>query len=98
MNILGEIFDVTSFVYEIVKPTLTRGRFEALLNAIDSDFRIITVPFGPKIFAWLAISTVVFTRRRSIGVWAFSSKEHAQVVDRDAAGTVVWHSFALPKG
>jgi hypothetical protein len=95
---IGEIFDVTKFVYEIVKPTLTRGRFEALLNAIDGDFRIIAVPFGPKIFAWLVISTVVFTRRRRIGVWAFSSKEHAHMVDRDAAGTVVWHSFTLPKG
>ena len=93
---IDEIFDVTSFMYDIMNPTRTRGRFEALLNAIDADFRIITVPFGPKIFAWLAISTVVFTRREKVGIWTFSSKEQARVVDRTAEGTIIWHSFHLP--
>jgi len=93
---IDEVFDVTTFMYDIVNPTRTRGRFEALLNAVDADFRIITVPFGPKIFAWLAILTVVFAKRERVGVWAFSSKEQARVVDRTAEGTVIWHSFYLP--
>jgi hypothetical protein len=94
---IADIFDVTSFSYEVTKPTMTRGRLEALLNAVDSSFRIIVVPFGPKIFAWLVISTVVFTDRRGIGIWAFSSKEQGQVVDRDADGFVIWHKLVLPK-
>jgi hypothetical protein len=92
---IEDIFDVTTFVYEIVRPTLARGRFESLLNAIEGDFRVIAVPFGPKIFAWLSLSTVVFTHRSNVGVWAFSSKESARMVDRDASGVVIWHSFAL---
>jgi hypothetical protein len=94
---IDEIFDATTFIYEITKPTLARGRFESLLNAIEGHFRVIAVPFGPKIFAWLSISTVVFTGRSDIGVWAFSSKESARMVDRDALGAIVWHSFSLDK-
>jgi hypothetical protein len=94
---IADIFDVTSFSYEVIRPTVTRGRLEALLNAVDSSFRLIVVPFGPKIFAWLAISTIVFMERRAIGIWAFSSKEQAQPVDRDADGSVVWHKLVLPK-
>ena len=94
---IGEIFDVTAFVYEIVKPSLARGRFKSLLNAVDGDFKIIAVPFGPKIFAWLSISTVAFTHRAAVGVWAFSSKDSARMVDRDASGIVIWHSFVLHK-
>jgi hypothetical protein len=90
-----DIFDVTSFEYEITRPTITRGRFEALLNTIHGYFRVITVPFGPKIFAWLAIATVIFTHRGDVGVWAFSSREHASLVDRDAEGPVIWHRLTL---
>jgi hypothetical protein len=94
---IADIFDVTSFSYEVMRPTMTRGRLEALLNAVDSSFRLIVVPFGPKIFAWLAISTIVFMKRRGIGIWTFSSKEEGQPVDRDADGLVIWHKLVLPK-
>jgi hypothetical protein len=93
---IADIFDVTAFEYDVQKPTTTRGRLEALLNAVDSSFRLILVPFGPKIFAWLTISTVVFTGRRAVGVWTFSSKEEAVLVDREAEGLVVWHNISLP--
>jgi hypothetical protein len=92
---IEDIFDVSNFSYEILKPASARGRLEALLNAIEKSFRLIVVPFGPKIFAWLAISTVVFSGRSNVGVWAFSSKEHASVVDRDAEGQVIWHTLNL---
>ncbi|WP_312406213.1 hypothetical protein [Rhizobium sp.] len=45
--------------------------------------------------AWLALATVVFTERSSVGVWAFSSKEQAQLVDRAADGPIIWHSLTL---
>jgi len=92
---IEDIFDVSNFSYEISKPASARGRLEALLNAIEKSFRLIVVPFGPKIFAWLAISTVVFSGRGNVGVWAFSSKEHASIVDRDAEGHVIWHTLNL---
>lgn len=94
---IDEIFDTSTFTYQILEPTATRGRFEGLLNAIDPSFRLIVVPFGPKVFAWLSMASVIFMRRNSIGVWAFSSKESALLVDRDAEGNVVWHSLVLPK-
>jgi hypothetical protein len=92
---IEDIFDVSNFGYDISKPTSARGRLEALLNAIDRSFRLIVVPFGPKIFAWIAMSTVIFTGRSNVGVWAFSSKEHGSVIDRDAEGHVIWHSLRL---
>jgi hypothetical protein len=94
---IGDIFDITDFGYEINKPTITRGRLEALLNAVENNFRVVIVPFGPKIFAWLAISTIVFSNRHTVGVWTFSSKEQAVPVDRDADNQVIWHNFKLTK-
>lgn len=96
---IDDIFEVTRFDYDILSPTVTRGRIEKLLNAIDRDFRVVAVPFGPKIFAWLMLSTVVFAGRRSgVGVWAFSSQEQTQVVDRAADGPIVWHNLSLANG
>lgn len=92
---IEDIFDVTRFDYNISDPSQARGRLEVLLNAIDRDFRVVVVPFGPKIFAWLAIATVVFTGRSNVGVWAFSSKEQAQLVDRSADGPIIWHTLML---
>ena len=89
---LNDIFDVTGFTYKIDQPTITRGRFEALLNAVGEAFRVVAVPFGPKIFAWLVLSTVAFTNRTQVGVWAFSSKEQAMPVDREAEGPIIWHT------
>lgn len=94
---IEDIFDVTRFEYDITKPSVTRARFEALLNAVDSYFRIVVVPFGPKLFAWLSLSTVVLTQRSSVGVWAFSSKEQAELVDREAEGPIIWHNFLALK-
>lgn len=92
---IEDIFDVTSSDYDITTPTVTRGRVEALFNAVDGYFRLIGVPLGPKIFSWLMLGTVVFTGRTSIGVWTFSSRERAVPVDRSAEGTIIWHRFLL---
>lgn len=94
---LTDIFDVTEFEYQITEPSVTRGRFEALLNAVEDSFRIIAVPFGPKMFAWLVLSTVVFTNRHSVGVWTFSSKEQGNPVDRRAEGPIIWHTQELDR-
>lgn len=90
-----DIFDVTRFDYDIKTPSVARAKIEVLLNAVEHDFRLVIVPFGPKIFAWLALSTVVFSSRTSVGVWAFSSKEHAQLIDRAADGPIIWHTIVL---
>lgn len=94
---IEDIFDVSAFTYDIVEPTFARGRLEALLNSVHRSFRLIIVPFGPKIFAWLAVSTIVFGERNEVGIWAFSSREQAQVVDRDAEGEIIWHTIELRK-
>lgn len=92
---IGEIFDVTSFTYDITRPTMLRGRFEALLNALESDFRLVVVPFGPKVFAWSTIFTIALEARPTIGIWAFSSKDQATPVDRDSDGDVIWHQTSI---
>ena len=40
----------------------------------------------PRELHRLAVSTIVFGERNEVGIWAFSSREQAQVVDRDAEG------------
>lgn len=92
---IDDIFDVTAFIYDLTQPTLTRGKFEALLNAVGDYFRIITVPFGPKMFAWLTMGTVIFAGRRDVGVWTFSSGEQARAIDREAEGPIIWHHQQL---
>jgi hypothetical protein len=92
---VADIFDVTLFNYDISDPVTTRGRIDALINAVDRSFRLICIPFGPKIYAWTVLSTVVFEDRRDIGVWSFSSKEHAIAIDRDVSGEIVWHKSIL---
>lgn len=94
---IDDIFDVTEFDYELAEPTIARGRIEALMNSVDGSFRLICIPFGPKIFAWLVLSTVVFQQRRNVGVWSFSSREHAQAVDRSVSDEVIWHQMILQK-
>lgn len=88
---IGDIFDVSISAYDLDQPTITRGRFEALLNAVGDRFRLIAVPFGPKLFAWLTMSTIVFQDRAQIGVWTFSSGDKARPVERAPEGPIVWH-------
>ena len=90
-----DIFDVTEFDYNISEPDLTRGRIEALLNSVEGSFRIICIPFGPKIYAWLVLLTVIFQERREVGVWSFSSRDHAEPIDRPVLGEVVWYNVDL---
>lgn len=92
---ISDIFDVSRFDYDIVRPCATRGRFLHLLNSIDGYYRIVAVPFGPKIFSWLTLCTVTFDQRSDVGVWAFSSKESAKVVDRRAEGPIIWHVMTV---
>jgi hypothetical protein len=92
---VSEIFDVTEFDYDLSDPTITRGRIEALLNSVESSFRLVAVPFGPKLYAWLILATVIFGARRSIGVWSFSSREEVAVVDREASGKIIWYNSHL---
>jgi hypothetical protein len=92
---VADIFDVTEFDYEIRDPDITRGKIEALLNSLGGSFRVICIPFGPKIFAWLILTTVIFQERREIGIWSFSSREHAEAVDRPVSGEVVWYTATL---
>lgn len=94
---IGDIFDTTEFEYDLSNPVITRGKFEALLNAVGDDFRLILVPFGPKMFAWLTMGTIILSGRREVGIWTFSSGEDARVLDREAEGPIVWHHQHLTK-
>ncbi len=90
---IEDIFDVTRFGYRISSPSVMRGKYEALIKSVSPDYRIVSVPFGPKIFAWACIATSVFAMNPEIGVWVFSSYDHGVVQDRDAHGDIIWHSL-----
>jgi hypothetical protein len=90
-----EIFNVVRVGYDIREPTVARARFEVLLRSVEQDYRLIVVPFGPKIFSWCALATIIFNDRNDVGVWTFSSREHASLVDRTAEGPIIWHQLQL---
>lgn len=92
---IEEIFDTTRFAYEIQRPTVLRAKFEALLKSVDSDYRVIAIPFGPKLFAWACVSTLVFNQRHDIGIWAFSSQDRGHPADREAEGPIIWHTMLV---
>jgi hypothetical protein len=94
---LTDIFDVTVSEYDISQPTVTRSKIDALITAVSPSYRLIAVPFGPKVFSWLMMTTAMFNHYRELGVWAFSSKEQAAAVDREPEGRIVWHSQYVAK-
>jgi len=87
------IFDATRFGYHITQPSVLRAKFEALLNSVDGDYRTICIPFGPKIFTWACLSTLVFKQLHEVGVWAFSSSEQGHAIGREAEGPIIWHTL-----
>lgn len=95
---LSSIFDVTYFDYLITDPVSTRGKLEAILNSTQGSYRQVIVPFGPKMFAWLALVTVVFANKNGVGIWTFSSREKGAVVDHPAEGPIIWFSCTVAFG
>lgn len=92
---IEDIFDVTRFAYDIQSPTTLRAKYESLLNSIGDEFRLITIPFGPKLFAWTILSSLVFSGRDDVGVWTFSSAEQGHAADREAEGPIIWHTLSI---
>ena len=92
---IEEIFDVTRFHYNIAAPVSVRARIDSLIQAMEGEFRVILVPFGPKIFGWICILGAMFQSHRRVGVWTFSSLEKERPVDRSAHGPIVWYNFSL---
>jgi hypothetical protein len=90
---IEDIFDATRFGYDIAQPSMLRAKFEALLNSVNGDYRTICIPFGPKMFAWACLSTLIFKQRHEIGVWAFSSLEQGHATSRQAEGPIIWHTL-----
>lgn len=90
---IEDIFDATRFGYDITRPSMLRAKFEALLNSVNGDYRTICIPFGPKLFAWACLSTLIFKQRHEIGVWAFSSLEQGHATSRRAEGPIIWHTL-----
>lgn len=90
---IEDIFDATRFGYNITQPSILRAKFEALLNSVHGDYRTICIPFGPKIFAWACLSTLIFKQHHEIGVWAFSSLEQGHATSRQAEGPIIWHTL-----
>jgi len=89
---IEDIFDATRFAYDIKEPSVLRAKLEALLNSVNGDYRTICIPFGPKMFAWACLATLIFKQRHEVGVWAFSSLEQGHAAGRQAEGPIIWHT------
>jgi hypothetical protein len=88
-NAIEEVFEPTVYDYNITRPSVVRARYAALLRSITPDFRVISLAFGPKMFAWAVLSTIAFEEFSDVGVWTFSSREKGTLVDREANGEIV---------
>jgi hypothetical protein len=74
--------------YSITDPYGLFVSLDQLAGLAKQDYRIIIVPFGPKIFA-LASVLVALSNYPDVGIWRVSGGPNLEPVDRVANGTVV---------
>ncbi len=74
--------------YDLARPFDCFARLNSLADGLAGSYRPIIVPFGPKLFALVALLVAVANYPR-VGVWRFSAGSYDQAVQRVASGRVV---------
>lgn len=73
--------------YHVLDPAATYEKLESLIFGLQTRFRPVIIPLGPKIFAALAIVLAIRMFPR-VCVWRTSSGTIGEIVDRAASGEV----------
>lgn len=76
------------FSYPIDQPTQCLELLDALIHGLKDDFRLIAIPFGPKIFA-LCCMLVACRYYPEIGVWRISAEASRSARDQLPSNTTV---------
>lgn len=74
--------------YSVFDPFTLFISLESLIALSKSDYRLIVVPFGPKIFA-LAGCLAVLCHYPEVGFWRVSGGANLQAVDREPRGEIL---------
>ena len=92
---LDDIFDVTRISYNLRNPVQTRILLYRLIQDVLIDYRIVFMPFGPKLFAWQAMITAIEEGLHETSVWRFSADSSSVPVERIADGPSIWHQMMM---
>ena len=87
-GLFEEIAPANLIRYSIFDPFTLFTSLEALIGLSKSEYRMIIVPFGPKIFALASCLAALF-HYPMIGFWRVSGGANIQPVDRRASGSIL---------
>jgi len=88
-------FNATPLYYALDDPHHLKRVLEELMRNLSSRARIVLIPFGPKLFAWIVMLLALEDPKRETAVWRFSPEETAEPIDRKASGKIIRYDFAL---
>jgi hypothetical protein len=96
-----DLKDITSMValdYDLTKPYRTFKEVDSLVSSLLESYRIVIVPFGPKLF--FAISSILTLKHYpSISLWRISSDHLGEKNNSEASGELSFVEVNfLPRG
>lgn len=77
-----------AFAYPIGQPTQCLELLDALIHGMKDEFRIIAIPFGPKIFA-LCCMLMACRYYPEVGIWRISAETARVPKDQAASATTI---------
>ena len=77
--------EVALVSYDMDEPFDALHGLEGVVHALQSDYRVVLVPLGPKLFALIAL-LVAWEYRDSLSVWRVSADQGGAIDDRVATG------------
>ncbi|WP_206646013.1 hypothetical protein [Pseudoalteromonas phenolica] len=86
--------DNHQFAYDLESPTQTILSLDAVINAYKNKFKIVLLPFGPKLF--YALSLIISVHHPEISVWHVSGEQDDtdSTQDRSVSG-LIGFSFCI---
>lgn len=79
--------------YDLNEPTQLFSEMNSLVDKLKTHFNAVLIPFGPKLFALVAL--LVATLHDDVGVWRVSSGSLEMPVNRKPSGHIVSVSVLL---
>src|SRR5205807_2329365 len=83
-TLLSSVRAERRMLYEVSDPLTLVSRLESLSFGLSQEFNVVLLPFGPKLFAIVALLTAA--ARPNLAVWRVSGAE--ELVNRHSSGWV----------
>jgi hypothetical protein len=87
---------MTVYSYDLLNPLATFRRMVELIGTMRTDYRLVLVPIGPKVFALICL-LLATTLEDELSIWRVSSGLGRQAEDRAASGEVIGLTISISK-